>query len=126
MANKLSLSDRLSIVDADYGRDFGWHVLSPAGDPVAKLSDPEFTDTFWTSYVVTPIAGQDETLTAAFWSVDCHRIRNIAFPCCLVDTFGHFNIATRRVTLRSAYIRVQFSWFDRIRKPLWFVRRWPY
>ena len=51
---QLTLSDRIAIVDADYGRDFGWHVLSERDEPLAILTDAQYADMFWNAYLVTP------------------------------------------------------------------------
>ena len=53
---QLSLTDRITIADASYGREFGWHVLSDRDEPLATLTAPRYADMFWTSYIVTPLA----------------------------------------------------------------------
>ena len=118
MPHSLSLADRKRIVDANYGRDFGWHVLSPADIALATLS--EWKDI---SYLVTPLDGHHETLTADFWYPDCHRLRNLSYPEFIVDVFGHLHSETNRVTFRYDYICVDFGWLDHLRSPLWFLLR---
>ena len=121
--SQLSLADRMAIVDADYGRDFGWHVLSSNGEPVAMLTDCAAADMFWNSYLVTPLTDHTSILTEGFWHPDCHRIRNIRYPDFVIETFGHLDTDSNRVTLRSTYIKIDFTWLDRARAPLWFLRR---
>jgi hypothetical protein len=122
--SQFSLSDRIAIANANYGRDFGWHVLSGLGEPLAALTDHHDVDMFWSSYVVAPLDGHTSTLTEGFWNRDCHRIRSIKYPNFVVETFGHFDPQTTRATIRAGYINVSFTWFDRVRSPWWFFRRW--
>ena len=121
---QLSLTDRITIADASYGREFGWHVLSNRDEPLATLTDPRYADMFWTSYIVTPLDGHEVTQTEDFWFPDCHRIRNIGYPNFVVEIFGNFDPQTSRATIRLDYINVDFTWADRLRAPLWFLRRW--
>ena len=121
--SQLPLADRMAIVDADFGRDFGWYVLSSDDQPLAALTESVSAEMFWNSYLVTPLAGHDVTLTEAFWYPDSQRIRNIRYPNFVVETFGHFDCESNRVTLRSTNINVEFSWLERLRAPLWFLRR---
>ncbi|PHQ34000.1 hypothetical protein CEE69_16990 [Rhodopirellula bahusiensis] len=121
---QLTFSDRFAIVDANYGREFGWHVLSDSDEPIATLTDPQFADMFWTAYTLTPVDGHAVTQSEGFWHPDCHRIRNLGFPNFIVDTFGHYDPETNRVTIRFDYINVDFTWPDRFLAPLWFLRRW--
>ena len=121
---QLTLSDRIAIVDADYGRDFGWHVLSERDEPLAILTGAQYADMFWNAYLVTPLDGHTITQTEGFWHPDCHRIRNIGYPDFVVDTFGHYDPETNRATIRFDYIKVGFTWADSFRAPLWFLRRW--
>lgn len=122
--SQFSLSDRIAIANANYGRDFGWHVLSGLGEPLAALTDHHDVDMFWSSYVVTPLDGHTSTLTEGFWNRDCHRIRNIKYPKFVAETFGHFDPQTTRATIRAGYIHVSFTRLDRVRSPWWFFRRW--
>jgi hypothetical protein len=121
---QLSFSDRIAIADASYGRDFGWHLLSARDEPLATLTDPQFADMFWTTYIVTPLDGHAITQTEGFWHPDCHRIRNIRYPNFVVDTFGHYDAETSRATVRFDYIKLDFKWTDILRAPLWFLRHW--
>ena len=121
---QLTLSDRIAIADANYGRDFGWHVLSDCDEPLATLTDPQFAELSWTAYTVTPVDSHTITQTKGFWYPDCHRIRNISYPDFVVETFGHYDAETNRATIRLDYINVDFTWSDRLRDPLWFFRRW--
>jgi len=121
---QLTLSDRIAIAEASYGRDFGWHVLSNRDEPLATLTDPQYAEMFWNSYIVTPLKGHVITQTEDFWYPDCHRIRNIGYPEIVVDTFGHYDAETNRATIRADYINVYFTRTDRLRAPLWFLRRW--
>ena len=121
--SQLSLADRMAIVVANFGRDFGWHVLSSDDEPLAALTECTSVDMFWNSYLVTPLAGHTATLTESFWHPDRHNIRNIRYPNFIVQAFGHFDCESNRVTLRSTYISVDFSWLERLRAPLWFLRR---
>lgn len=119
-----SLADRKRIVDANYGRDFGWHVLSHSGEPIAELRDAQAgSEMFWTRYQVIPLYGHTEVLTESFWYPECQRLSNIAFPNFIVSTFGRFDPASNRVDLRSTYIPVDFKWLDWLRSPRWMLRR---
>ena len=121
---KLSLRQRIEIVEANYGREWGWEVLSEEDEPLATLTEPGAPDAydgmFWTSYIITPINKNDQTQTEEFWYPDCHRIRSIRYPSYIVDTFGHYNPERNRATIRFDYILVSFNWIDRVRAPLWF------
>ena len=121
---RLTLSDRIAIAEASYGRDFGWHVLSDHDEPLATLTDPQYADMFWNAYIVTPLNDHTITQTEDFWHPACHRIRNIAYPDFVVDTFGRYDSETNRATIRFDYICVDFTWADRLRAPLWFLRHW--
>lgn len=119
-----SLADRKRIVDANYGRDFGWHVRSKSDEPIAELRDAQAgSEMFWTSYQVIPLSGHNEVHTESFWYPDCQRISNIAFPHFILSTFGRFDPASCRVELRSTHIPVDFKWVDWLRSPRWMVRR---
>ena len=119
---QFSFIDRKRIVDANDGRDFGWHVLSIDDAPLATLTDCRWAEMFWDSYLVTPVGDHAETLTADFWYPDCHRLRSLEFPEIVVDVFGHFDAGSNSVTLRGGYHKVKFSWLDRLRSPVWFAR----
>lgn len=45
---------RLSVFEANCGRNFGWFV-EKQGRKLAALTDPHFEDQFWYSYFVAPI-----------------------------------------------------------------------
>lgn len=121
---QLSHTERIAIANANYGRDYGWHVLSECDEPLATLTDPQYAEMFWTSYLVTPLDGHIATQTKAFWYPDCHRIRNIRYPAFVVNTFGHFDPKTNRATIRFDYLNVEFNWTDFLRSPLWCLRSW--
>ena len=122
--SQLSFSDRIIIAEANYGRDFGWHVLSDRAEPLATLTDPRSVDMGWNAYIVTPLDDHTFTQTEGFWHPECHRIRNIAYPDFVVDTYGHYDPETNRATIRFDCINVNFTWADRLRAPLWFFRQW--
>ena len=100
---KLSKADQRRIIEANYGRDFGWNVLSSTDTPIATLTDCRWFDMFWDSYLVTPLGGHDETLTTQFWYPDCHFLQNIEFPSVTVEAFGRLDEETNRAVLRCAY-----------------------
>ena len=80
MVTTLPLSDRIAIADANYGRDFGWHVLSTRDAPLATLTEHQYVDMFWTSYLVTSLDENSVTQTNDFWRSASHRIRTFAIP----------------------------------------------
>lgn len=121
---QLSLSDRIAIVESNYGREFGWYVLSDCDEPLATLTNPQFADMFWTAYTVTPVDGQTITQTERFWNEDCHRIRNIGYPDFVLESFGHYDSETNCATIRFDYINVDFAWSNWLRAPLWSFWRW--
>ena len=118
------LRQRIAILESNEGRNSGWFVLSPSNEPIATLTDCCcWVEMFWDSFLVTPLDGHDETLTHAFWYPACHQLRNIEFPNYETEVFGHFEPESNRVTLRFAYIPVNFNWLDRLRAPHWFLRQ---
>jgi hypothetical protein len=119
---KLSHRQRLAIAESSYGRDCGWYVESPAGEFLAELVEWRGAEMFWDSYSVVPIAGHSETLTQQFWYPARHRFRNRQFRDFVVNSFGHFDPSSARVTLRALYLPVTLNLIDKFRAPLRYWR----
>jgi len=115
-------SERIAIAESCYGRDYGWTVESPDGESLADLVECRTEEMFWDSYRVIPAAAHPETLTVEFWYPDCHRFRNRHFRNYTIDSFGHFDATSSRVTLRSLYLNAIPTLLDKLRSPIRWYR----
>jgi hypothetical protein len=113
---------RMAIAESCYGREFGWVVESPTGEALAELAECRSEDMFWDSYLVIPSKNHPETVTPEFWHPACHQFRNRRFTDHIVESFGHFDPSSGRVTLRSLYIDINPTLFDKCRAPIRYIR----
>lgn len=117
--------ERLSIVENDYGREFGW-VVERRGSSLIELAAPIREAQFWHSYRVQPVDGDplpSATFTHAFWSDPSLRFRNrgtdeLVGPCLVAEP----PTKTRpRVLVRGLACAVELTLLDRA--VLWWRRR---
>lgn len=106
---------RRQLLDANYGRDFGWFVEKD-GRRLAALTDARFEDMFWDSYAVEPLAGteseRETVFTAAFWLQPELVFRNRVTSDVAHNAFQGGPAPTRerpRVWMRSLYISLDES-----------------
>jgi hypothetical protein len=127
------MSQRLRIIESNYGRDPGW-LVEVAARQLAILSDCRPEDMFWDSYRVEPLSA-DATeaalvLTEDFWNrLDVYRPRycSRAFAVAAANAFAAWRSpgtgvsATGRVSMRGLYLNVpSYPWDGFL---LWLPRR---
>lgn len=109
---------RLQVVRSNWGRDLGWFV-ELQGQRVALLTDPQWADMFWVSYLITPLT-DDPGVRALlekpefWWSEDVRfRSRGIDFVAPFAFGAGA-GPSSGRIAMRGLYFVPRLTWFDRV------------
>ena len=110
----LSLNDKLNILQAGWGRCFGWNV-ELEGQRIADLIDPQSRDVCWDSYAIVN-CDRDTIYSEEFWKSNSLSFRNIEYPDYCIESFGIYE-NNKRVLARDLFIPIRFSLAEKIFAP---------
>jgi len=110
---------RQRLIRSNYGRNCGWFVEG-RGQRLATLTEPQWAEMFWTSYLITPLTEDPTALarlaTPEFWWGEDVPFRNREFDFMAPFALGAgAGPAAGRIAMRGLYFNVGLTWLD----PAW-------
>ena len=107
---------RLALARSNWGRDSDWFV-EVRGQRVALLTDPQWAEMFWVSYLITPLTEDPAVRTLMetpdFWWSEDVEFRNRALDLVAPFAFGsQAGASTDRIAMRGLYFSPRLTWTD--------------